>query len=97
MSIMNYPNINSFQVTLSVLLIACRLFSRRQLGKTSTGRLARRESGGNPKKESTVRFHPLEATDSVPPDTCEEIAPISSGKLWPIINRSSRVPSTCLY
>ena len=31
MSNMNYPNINRFQVTLSVLLIACRLFSRRQL------------------------------------------------------------------
>jgi hypothetical protein len=31
MSIMNYPNINRFQVTLSVLLIACRLFSRRQV------------------------------------------------------------------
>jgi hypothetical protein len=57
----------------------------------------RRKSGENPKKESTVRFHPLEASDSAPPDMREEIAPISKGKLRPIIKRSSRVPPACSY
>jgi hypothetical protein len=50
MSIMNYPNINRFQVTLSVLLIASSREGSLPWGKTSIGRLARHESGGNPKK-----------------------------------------------
>jgi len=46
-------------------------------------------------KESTVRFHPLEASDSAPPDMREEIAQYKKANCGRLVKTIMRVPDAC--